>query len=412
MRKFRKISLFFLVILISLISCKKEVIDDFTLVSMESGNVDLFGSTSAVDVPVDQPIVAVFSTDIDAATVSSGLSILQGTTDVAFTTSVSGKTLTITITDGLVTGTKYNLTFSAELLSAQGKAFTAKTIQFTTVGVGIDTPPQADKQVLYLQFNNSVVDMVGDHTNPYNNAGYTEDRFGNANGAALFAGAATAGTGEIIEIAGDDLINPSMTLNLWFKINSADYAGGGLSMFGLATERGYFMELGGGLGWCKLATSHKIDPDPNNHYYGTAWTDPNGDGTVGGQTLYDYLGDLSVILGDKWTMLTMTFDATTSIKTIYLDGVKIMQVDLNLDATEWNLADMEIASKADGTGDPITGIDPVLTLGYFCSRANTATGWSDYSTATNTFKGMMDDFRIFNVALSESEVTTLFNSEN
>jgi len=201
------------------------------------------------------------------------------------------------------------------------------------------------------------------------------------------------------------------TVNLWFKIDAADYVDG-KAMFGLATERGYFMELGGGLGWCKLATSHMLDPDPNSHYYGTAWTDPNGDGTIGGQVIYDYTGDLSVIMGGKWTMLTMTFDASTSLKTIYFDGVKIMQVDLDFEATEWYLADMELATKADGTGDPIDGIDPVLCLGYLCSRANTATGWSDYATATNTFKGMMDDLRIFNVALTAGEVSDLYDSED
>jgi hypothetical protein len=399
------------VILISFISCKKdEVIADFKLESLKAGNVDLYGATSAVGVPVDQTIVAVFTDDIDAATVTSALSLLKGTSAVAFTTSVSGKTLTITVTGDLMTGTKYSLSFSAALKSIQGDAMSDVTVPFTTIGVGVDTPPQSDKQVLYLQFNNSIVDIVGSHTNPYTKAAYTTDRFGTANGAALFAGAASAGTGDIIEIAGNNLINPSMTINLWYKIDAADYVDG-KAMFGMATERGYFMELGGGLGWCKLATSHKLDPDPNNHYYGTAWTDPNGDGSIGGQVIYDYAGDLSVLMGDKWTMLTMTFDASTSIKTIYFDGVKIMQVDLDLDATEWYLADMELASKADGTGDPFVGIDPVLSLGYMCSRANTATGWSDYSTATNTFKGMMDDFRMFNVALSESDVTALYNSE-
>ncbi len=182
------------------------------------------------------------------------------------------------------------------------------------------------------------------------------------------------------------------------------------SILGKRLAKG-IMELGGNLKWCKFATSHKIDPDPNKHYYGTAWTDPNGDGNVGGKILYDFSGDMATVMGNKWVMLTMTFDASTSIKTIYFDGVKNMQVDLDLNSTEWNLADMEIASKAGGTGDPIKGIDPVLTFGYFCSRANTATGWTNYSNAKNTFKGAIDDFRIFNVALTESEVADLYKSE-
>lgn len=413
MKKVSSIILLFSVILFSLNSCDKDDdVTELTLLTLTSGNVDLYGATTAVDVLVDQPIVAVFSTNIDETTIDAAISLTKGGTDVAFTTSVDGATLTLTVTGGLITGTNYSLGISTALKSTQGAIFGAATVTFTTIGVGIDTPPQSDNQVLYLQFDNSIVDVVGDHTNPYSKVSYTTDRFGNANGAALFGGAETAGTGDIVEIAGDNLINPSMTISVWFKVVAADYANGGTIMFGMASERGYFMELGGGLGWCKLATSHKIDPDPNNHYYGTAWTDPNGDGSIGGQTLFDYEGDLSAIMGDKWTLLTMTFDASTSIKTIYFDGVKIMQVDLDLETTEWYLADMELATKADGTGDAITGVDPVLALGYFCSRANTATGWTDYASGTNTFKGALDDFRIFNVALTESEVSDLYNSED
>jgi len=413
MKKISRIIFMLLIIFVPFTGCDDdEDIKDLNLITLTCGNVDLYAATSATNVPVDQPIVAVFSTNIDEATVAAAISLMKGASNVPFTTAVDGKTLTITITGGLITGTNYSLNVSAALKSTQGAVLGAVSATFTTLGVGIDTPPKANNQVLYLQFNNSIDDVVGDHTNPFTQVAYTTDRFGTANGAANFRGATAAGNGDIVEIAGADLINPSMTFSVWFKVNSADYATGGHPMFGLATERGYFMELGGTLAWCKFATSHKIDPDPNNHYFGTAWTDPNGDGTIGGQTLYDYEGSLATIMGDKWTLLTMTFDAATSIKTIYFDGVKIMQVDLDFEATEWNLADMEIADQADGTGAAITGIEEVLTLGFMCSRGNSATGWSIYSSADNTFKGALDDLRIFDLALTESEVLALFNSEN
>lgn len=156
-----------------------------------------------------------------------------------------------------------------------------------------------------------------------------------------------------------------------------------------------------------------ISPDPNTHYFGTAWTDPNGDGSIGGQVLYDYTGSIKDLIGDNtWAHLVMTHDAATAIKTIYFNGVKAMQVDLDAETTEWYLKDLAIADKADGTGDAIAGIDPKLTLGFMCSRINTATGWSDYNTATNTFVGALDDFRIFDKALTESEVGVLYDSEN
>ncbi len=151
--------------------------------------------------------------------------------------------------------------------------------------------------------------------------------------------------------------------------------------------------------------------DDCNHYFGTAWTDPNGDGQTNEQVLYDYNGSIQNLVKDNWHQLVMTFDAASSVKTIYVDGVKVMQVDLDVNATEWGLKDLKIADKADGTGEAIAGIDPKLTLGFMCSRNNTATGWSNYAEATNTFKGALDDFRIFNKALTESEVATFYNAE-
>ncbi|MCF8371372.1 MAG: Ig-like domain-containing protein [Bacteroidales bacterium] len=393
--------------------CKEDddPIVEFTLESLKSGNLELDGATSATNVPVDQPIIAVFANDIDESTVANSITLTRGTTDVPFTTSVSGNTLTITVTGGLLTGASYNLTIASTLESIQGAAFSSLTVTFISIGIGIDTPPQKDFQTLYLQFDGSITDLVGFNTAGFEQVTYTTDRFGKADGAASFNGSTAPGNGDIVELSGDKLITPSMTISTWFKASSADFTNSRI-LFGLATERGYFMELGGdAVAWMKLATSHKVSPDSSSHYFGTAWTDPNGDGLVGGQTVYDYTGSISDLVADKWSHLVMTYDATTSLKTIYIDGIKLMQVDLNLDSPEWGLTDLAIADKMDATGDPVTGIDPVLTLGYFCSRANTATGWSVYSGAENTFKGAMDDFRLFEKALTESEVQALYNSE-
>lgn len=404
----------FAISIVSLSGCKKDEDDsiaDFNLTSLKCGNLDLDGATSATDVPVDQPIIAVFSTNISEASVEEAVALSRGTNGKPYTYTVDGKTLTINATGGLLSGASYVLDLANTLKSTEGASYAGISVSFLTMGVGIDTPPQKEFQTMYVQFNGGVSDLIGMATTNFEQVSYTTDRFGNANGAASFAGAASAGTGDIIELSGDDLISPSMTISTWFKTNSADYTGSRV-MFGLATERGYFMELGGdAIAWMKLATSHKIDPDPNNHYFGTAWTDPNGDGGVGGQVLYDYEGSISDLVVDKWTHLVMTFDASTSVKTIFIDGVKIMQVDLNLDTEEWYLADLGYANKMDGTGDAVDGIDPVLSLGYLCSRANTATSWSNYATAENTYKGELDDFRLFNKALTESEVLTLYNLE-
>ena len=415
MKKTKSILILFSLMLglISLSNCNKD--DDqpgtYSLTSLKVGNLAIDGAVSATDVVTDQPIVAVFDADVDASSLSGNISVSRGTTDVTFTTSVSGNTLTITPTGDLLTGTSYEVSLGS-IKSTQGATFGGLTVSFITMGVGIDTPPQSGFQTMYIQFDGSVEDVVGDNSVVSEQISYATDRFGNANGAASFNGGSAPGNGDIVELTGSDQITSSMTISTWFYVTGTDYAGGSRILFGLSTERGYFMELGGGeVAWMKLATSHMVNPDPSNHFFGTAWTDPNGDGNVGGQVIYDYTGSISTLVINKWSHLVMTFDAATSVKTIYIDGIKLMQVQLNLDTDEWQLKDMAIADQADGTGDPISGIVPNLTLGYFCSPSNTATGWSDYSTSENTFKGLMDDFRLFNKALTESEVQALYSSE-
>ncbi|MBC8173846.1 MAG: Ig-like domain-containing protein [Chitinophagales bacterium] len=407
-----KLFLFMLVGSVTFTACKDDdppvVNPAISVDAITSASIDLYGATSATGVAVSENIVITFSTAVDASSLS-GITLKRGNVDVAISSSASGSTVTVDPTDNLLTGTTYTLSISG-VKSDLGESASTVTTSFTTIGVGLDTPPQSGAQVLYLNLDGSTLDITGNASTVFEQITYVADRFGNATAAANFAGAAAAGTGDIVELSGAAFVNPSTTISVWFKVSSLD---AGKFMFGIATERGYFMELGGDLAWTKLATSHSLSPDPNSHYFGTAWTDPNGDGGVGGQVLVDYTGSIKDLIGDnQWAHLVMTHDGATAIKTIYFNGVIAMQVDLDLDATEWYLKDLAIADKADGTGDPIVGIDEVLSLGYSCSRANTATGWSIYDLATNTYKGAMDDFRIFNVALTASEVAQLYDSEN
>jgi hypothetical protein len=176
-------------------------------------------------------------------------------------------------------------------------------------------------------------------------------------------------------------------------------APGNKPLLGLAANNGYFIEIGDGEtnpNWLKLTTNHTVNPDPQNHVFATSW------------------GDFSTTTDEKpvsdltktgWHHLVLTNDASTYMKTTYFDGVKIKELH-QLDETnnEWNLKDMLLNST-------LTGVDGKLALGYFASKANTNPDWALYSTATSTFKGQMDDLRIFNKALSASEVTTLYTAE-
>jgi hypothetical protein len=399
MKKVSSIILLFSVILFSLNSCDKDDdVTELTLLTLTSGNVDLYGATTAVDVLVDQPIVAVFSTNIDEATVAAAISLTKGGSDVAFTTSVDGATLTITVTGGLITGTNYSLGISAALKSTQGAIFGAATVTFTTIGVGIDTPPQSDNQVLYLQFDNSLVDVVGAHSIANSDVLYTTDRFGNTNGSGSFDG-----LGDIVEITySDDIHNASMSFSCWVKIEAMPDPS--RHLFGLGGTSGLFVEIGNG--WIKPISLHLNEGTGESPAIN--WMDAinGGGGEPTDKLLYNYEGDIKALIENMWVQLVLTYDATTSLKTFYIDGVKMRQEKIKVASdTEWELTDLVIYE--------VEGLNKNFVIGASSSPSATHArdDWSLYNEE-KTFAGLMDDFRIFNVALTESEVSELYSSED
>lgn len=369
---------------------------------------DLYGATSAVNVGTDQSIVITFSAAVNPSSLG-GVALKNGSNTVDAALVAAGSIVTIDPTSELFGGTIYTVEISG-VQSVDGGTSGNVSTTFTTAGIGLGTAPQSDAQTTYFQFNGNYADVLGLATLVNSQNSWVDDRFGATSSALYLNGAMSPGTGDIVEFNGD-FIHESMTISTWFKVNPADYTGS-RAMFGLAVERGYFMEVGGDIAWLKLATSHQVSPDPANHYFATAWTDPNGDGQTNESVLVDYLGSIASLVTSDWAHLVMTFDAATSVKTIYVNGTIAMQVDLNVDPlSEWNLGAMGIGNQADGTGDPVEGISENLAFGFLCAPSNTATGWANYAGAENTFKGAIDDFRIWDVSLSTEQVTALYNAE-
>ncbi len=107
-----------------------------------------------------------------------------------------------------------------------------------------------------------------------------------------------------------------------------------------------------------------------------------------------------------WVQLVLTYDATTSLKTFYIDGVKMRQEKIKVASdTEWELTDLVIYE--------VEGLNKNFVIGASSSPSATHArdDWSLYNEE-KTFAGFMDDFRIFNVALTESEVSELYSSED
>jgi len=403
MKNLIKILSVIMVVCLIAISCKDDDEPaDLAIATLTAGTSDLNGATSSTDVAANSPITATFSTNIDASTATDANVTLVRTYDgssVPKTISVTDNTITITPTTNFFEGDQYKVGFTGGLKSSGGKSLAAFDRTFSTKGIGIGTAPQASSQILYVQFNNSIIDLTGKATVASQQVAFTSDRFGNANSAANFRGATAAGNGDLVELTGNTFISPSMSLSVWFYINQADYVSpGNKPLLGLAGNNGYMFEIGDGPNspnWLKWTTNHKVNPDPKAHVYATSWGDFS--------TTTDNK-EVNSLTKTGWHQLVLTFDANTYTKSYYLDGVKIKELNL-LDVTnnEWNLKDMML--------NDLPGVDKNLALGYFAGKANTNPDWAVYSKATSTFKGYMDDLRIFNKSLSASEVTTLYAAE-
>jgi hypothetical protein len=396
-------------------ACKDDDEDPtpLTLSTLMAGSSDLNAATSATDVGVDAAIVAEFSTEIDEATATDGNILLTRTYDgsaVDKTISVDGTKITITPDNDFYEGDNYKIKFTSGLKSTQGQAITEVERSFGIAGVGLGTAPKSSNQMLYVQFTNDIVDLTGNATKASAQVAYMNDRFGNANSAANFRGTGeTPGTGDIVELSGDDFIDPSMTLSVWVYIDATKFAApGNKPLLGLAAANGYFVEIGDWKtedcecttpNWLKVTTNHDVNPlneDPTKqHDFATQWGDF---GATDDET------KVNTLTATGWHHLVMTFDAATYTKTDYWDGVKIKTYN-TLDAAnnEWNLKDMML--------NDLEGVDPKLALGYFASKTNTNPDWAQYPTSVRTWEGGMDDLRLFDVALSASEVTTLYNAE-
>ena len=132
--------------------------------------------------------------------------------------------------------------------------------------------------------------------------------------------------------------------------------------------------------WIKTANSSQDCFIISSNDGGTGWYQMSASGTETAK-VYAYrganveFGNITDIFNGNWRMLTMTFDNSYVVKA-YLDGVFVNQ----------------------GTGTAIPNSPDNLMIG--CRRS---------SSPEIFFDGSIDQVRIFNKALSSSEVTTLYN---
>jgi Bacterial Ig-like domain len=423
-----------LLALVTFVSCEDDDPSALKIVSVTStgtnlttGNeetVDLNGATAATSVPPDGVVTVTFNKEVSASSISAtSITLNNGTANVALEFDVTGAVLVITATGNLQQGTLHTLTITSAVSAADGGKVSTASRAFTTAGTAPAVVPQADKLVVYLPFNGSVVDAKG-HTVLNSNVGFATDRFGNVESSADFNGTTNyAG----IQYAAD-MSNANTTVSYWLKLPaSAAYASHiGTTSAGNIKQYVTFC-IGGNNGtyheWnrftcCELGFDIDVLKYFTNHVNtGTASAlagssiEMKNEGNPGGDRVIEVNNTNWIEDGTGvWMHIATSWNATTRTKSFYINGVPSTVYTLTPSA-EFALG----AATIDAAGidlDASNSKNLYIGSGVPFWATKTATGITPFrSEIPFAYKGQMDDFRMYSVALTNAEVLALYNAE-
>ena len=402
------------------------------LTSISASGLDLDGepvtreitATPAVNVPLDAVFTITFSKNVDAATATgANVTLTQGATPVPSIVAANGDEVTLTPNDDLEQGLVYTLTLTSGIKADDGGLFTQVTRTFTTE-TEFDAPiPQEDNLVVYIDFNGEVADAKS-HTILNDEVTFGADRFGVANKAGTFNGT----TNYVGVEYGEDMISASTTVSYWMKLpSSADFAAHIGTTAANDVKQFVTWSIGGNAGAFHSFTRFTCcdlgyDLDAMNYRTlhvnsGTAAAlagsdvEMKNEGNPGGNKLIeidntDWLEEQT----GEWVHIVTTWDATTQKKSFYINGVPSTVYHLAPSA-EWDLGDATIDVAAIDS-DETNSRNLYLGSGVPYWATITENGIAPFRDETAfAFKGQMDDFRIFSVALTDAEVLALYNAE-
>ncbi|MCD9014646.1 LamG-like jellyroll fold domain-containing protein [Parachryseolinea silvisoli] len=373
----------------------------FTIASAMAGSKDLNGATAATEVPLDADLVVTFNTDVDESTAtSSNITLKRIFDDVAVPLSfdVSGKTLTIAPSSELSGGVQYLLSVGAGLKSASGVAFGAVERTFTTTGTFAP-----DGALAHWRFENNGNDEMGDHNADASvEVTYVDGRNANAGKAASFNG-----TTSIMEVPdGTDFTNTAnFSISLWIKPDTTARAGGGNFVLGLGASNGFQIELHSKD--AKMAAQYDLGGGMTGGE--DTWIDGKGNLGWQGWTFSKNYGaqGLAAVLHGKWVNLVFTYTAATKVGAAYVNGELAKTFDFN----KWPDGD----AKRNVTGMKFKtqdGVGQKLAFGFINDRSSTAFDYGNYENVdAQHYKGLLDDVRIYNKAITLKEIEVMYNSE-
>ena len=397
------------VLLVGMNSCKKDP-TALTLQTLVAGDIDMNGAVAPSTVPVNPTIVATFSTDVDAATANNNsITMMRDYDDTAIplTVTVAGNQITIVPTEALANGALFKMNFAATIKSTDGESLTALDRSFTTIGTFAPSG-----QIAYWNFEDNADDQIGSFdASSVLAVSYTASHSTAAGKAATFNGITS-----IIEIPnGDQLMNPDFTLSFWVKAVTQDK---GHFVMGLGAFYGFQFEIAGDFTNCKLAAGYSYQGGGDTAIFSDNWWNGDGknkdNGGWQGWTLNKDMtgsGGIPSLLKDTWAHVVCTYNSTTRVGTMYMNGEAVKAQDFNL----WPAADKWVKATGMMYGGKEPDVVNELAFGFIQSRAGTmwdAEPWGGYAIqGANHFKGQLDDVRIFNKAITAAEVDLMYKSE-
>jgi len=195
---------------------------------------------------------------------------------------------------------------------------------------------------------------------------FVADRFGQPNSACYFEKGAT------VEVPYNNSLNPkNITISLWLKTDVI--SGGGDYMFALRRWFGY-----------------KLNLQTSNFLYFTVYRGNNN------WVMDDDGGSGSTVPLGTWVFASVTYDNSSSTGKFYLNGKLVKTL-------------------TDKTGPPSTLTTPYnLTIGNEMPKSKyniTDSNDPDYYYGPDNFTGTLDDIRLYNTALTDNEILSIYTSE-
>ncbi len=377
--------------------------------------VDLNGTTAITNMPQDGVITITLSRAVKASTVSTAtITLNDGAADAALTVETNGSVVTLTPNEELLGGTIYTLAISGTIAATDGGVLVAASRSFTTAGRNISVPRQ-DKLVVYIPFNGTVADALN-HTILNNNVGFATDRLGNFEASADFNGT----TNYVGVEYGADMSNANTTVSYWMKLpSSAAYAAHiGVTQFvtfAIGGNNGTYHEFGRFeccdhvFDYLKYFTNH-VNSGTAGPLAGSG-IEMKNEGNPSGDRVVEInnIPWLEQQTG-AWVHIVTSWNAVARRKSFYINGVPSTVYELTPSA-EYAL-DAATIDVAGITSDESNSKNLYLGSGLPYWATKTADGITPFrAEVAHAFKGQMDDFRMFSVALTDAEVLALYNAE-